>query len=304
MNIGIANQIEYVSISCKQRITDPDIVYPINFKDYYSNQELELKLKENNNPVEPIYTTIQIEDTFFQLDEQTIANVKIENINNPLSSPLDEIFKLIQPEIKKIKDKKKEEQKISIPITEDKSTFIGHNLDKQQRKNITQLLLKNSDIFATKFSELRKTNVVYHSINTGDSYPIKQRAYRASSIKQDHIQKEIEIMEKDSIIQKLESPWSFPVVLVKKKNRKLQFCVDFRKLNSTTKKDTYPLPRIDEILDNLGNAKWFTSLDLTSGYWQVEVKEEDKEKTTFITKFGLYEFNIMLFELCNAPSTF
>ena len=247
--------MEYVPISCKQQITDPDTVYPINFKDYYSNQELKLELEENNNPIEPIYTTIQIGDTFSQLDEQIVANIKIENINNPLSPPSDEIFKLIQPEIKEIKDKKKEDQKISIPITKDKLTFIEHNLDEQQRKNITQLLLKNSDIFATKFSELRKTNVVCHSINTGDSYPIKQRPYRASPIEQDYIQKEIEIMEKDGIIQKSKSSWSSLIVLVKKKNGKLRFCIDFRKLNSTTKKYNYPLPRIDEMLDNLENAK-------------------------------------------------
>ncbi|CAG8466715.1 10092_t:CDS:1 [Racocetra fulgida] len=111
-------------------------------------------------------------------------------------------------------------------------------------------------------------------------------------------------MEKEGIIQKSRSPWSSPIVLIKKKNKKLRFCVDYRKLNSITKKDTYLLPYIDEMLDNLEKAKWFISLDLTSGYWQVEVKEENKEKTAFITKFSLYEFNIMLFRLCNAPSTF
>ncbi|CAG8732398.1 15956_t:CDS:1, partial [Dentiscutata heterogama] len=88
------------------------------------------------------------------------------------------------------------------------------------------------------------------------------------------------------------------------KNGKLRFCVDFRKLNNVTKKDTYPLSRIDDMLNNLGNAQWFISLDLTSGYWQVKVKEEDKEKTAFITKYGLYKFNAMPFGLCNAPSTF
>jgi len=80
--------------------------------------------------------------------------------------------------------------------------------------------------------------------------------------------------------------------------------VDYRKLNNVTKKDRYPLPLINEIIDRLGGSKWFTSIDLASGYWQVEVAEEDKEKTAFITKYGLFEYNVMPFGLCNAPATF
>ena len=84
----------------------------------------------------------------------------------------------------------------------------------------------------------------------------------------------------------------------------MRFCVDYRKLNTVTKKDKYPLPLIDEIIDNLHGAQWFTSIDLASGYWQVELEEKDKEKSAFITKYGLYEYNIMPFGLCNAPATF
>ena len=94
------------------------------------------------------------------------------------------------------------------------------------------------------------------------------------------------------------------MVLVPKKDGTLRFCVDYRQLNSITTKDAYPLPRIDETLETLAGSVWFTTLDLISGYWQVEVKPEDREKTAFCTKDGLFEFKVMPFGLCNAPATF
>src|ERR1041384_8634744 len=96
MSIGITDQIEYIPISCKQRIEDPNTIYPINFKDYHSNQELELELEDDNKPTAPTYTTIQVGNTFAQFEEQLIANVKIENADNPLNPPPPDIFKLIQ----------------------------------------------------------------------------------------------------------------------------------------------------------------------------------------------------------------
>src|SRR3954465_13966274 len=111
------------------------------------------------------------------------------------------------------------------------------------------------------------------------------------------------MLEQD-IIKASQSPWASPIVLVKKKNGKTRFCVDYRKINKITKRDAYPLPRIDEILDSLENAQWFSSLNLASGYWLVEIREDDKEKTTFTTKFGIYEFNVISFRLANAPAIF
>ena len=107
-----------------------------------------------------------------------------------------------------------------------------------------------------------------------------------------------------NIITPSSSPWASPVVFVRKKDSSLRFCVDYHKVNVITRKDAYPLPRVDDTLDTLACCKWFTTLDLLSGYWQVEVDEKDREKTAFTTPDGLFEFTRMPFGLCNAPATF
>ncbi|GES92926.1 retroviral-like aspartic protease 1 [Rhizophagus clarus] len=110
--------------------------------------------------------------------------------------------------------------------------------------------------------------------------------------------------EDDEKQQEQLSQWTSPVVVVEKKNGKKRLCVDYRKLNKVTKRDCYPLPRIDDMLETLSGSQWFSSLDLASGLWQVELDQKDREKSTFITRFGTYEFTVMPFGLCNAPATF
>ena len=114
----------------------------------------------------------------------------------------------------------------------------------------------------------------------------------------------LEEMQENGVIQPSESPWASPIVLVRKKDGSHRFCVDYRRLNTLTKSDTYPLPRIDDLLDKLGGAKYFSTLDLASGFWQVRVHPASIEKTAFLTPHGLYEFRVMPFGLCNAPSVF
>ncbi|CAK1589142.1 unnamed protein product [Parnassius mnemosyne] len=109
----------------------------------------------------------------------------------------------------------------------------------------------------------------------------------------------IEGMVKDGVIEPLSSPWCLPVVLVKTKDGSMRFCVDYRRLNDVTKKDN-----LQELMDMLTGVKWFSTLDLKSGYWQVEIDPKGKEKTAFSTGKGLWQFKVMLFGLCNAPATF
>ena len=111
-------------------------------------------------------------------------------------------------------------------------------------------------------------------------------------------------MLRQRIIRPSFSPWAAPVVLVKKKSGDYRFCVDYRRLNTVTKRDVYPLPRMDDVFDRIAGAKYFSSLDLMSGYWQVPVAEADTCKTAFVTPDGLYEFVRLPFGLNNVPSTF
>eukprot|EP00794_Sanderia_malayensis_P003906 gene3906-biopygen3342 len=133
---------------------------------------------------------------------------------------------------------------------------------------------------------------------------LSAKGHTVPETKRKIIAQEVQKMLLSEVIQPSASPWSSPVVLIEKPNGEYRFCVDYRRLNAVTKKDAYPLPRIDETLDALGNAKVFTTIDLQSGFWQIPMKQEDREKTAFATHNGHYSFNVMPFGLANAPATF
>ena len=161
-----------------------------------------------------------------------------------------------------------------------------------------------TNIFALNDSELGCTHVVKHSINTGEQPPIRQHPRRIPFALRSKVDEMVDEMLERGVIQHSHSPWASPIVLVAKKDGTMRFCVDYRRLNAASKKDVHPLPRIDETLGSLANHQYFSTLDLASGYWQVGMDDTSQEKTTFITHSGLYEFRVMAFGLCNAPSTF
>ena len=181
----------------------------------------------------------------------------------------------------------------------EQSKIISNDLLKKYRNIFSSNLSKDGQIAITQ-----QTDLIEHTISTGDAKPLKQQAYKASRDDNEFIQKEIDAMLEKKIIRESTSDWSSPAILVSKKNSKKRMVFDFRKLNAVTQKDNYPLPLIKELFKHFKDAKYFSTIDLASGYYQIRVAEKDKRKTAFITKYGLYEFNAMPFGLCNAPATF
>lgn len=143
-----------------------------------------------------------------------------------------------------------------------------------------------------------------HTIDTGDTEPIRQRYYRMSPEKRKIITEQVDEMLSLDVIEPCESPWSSPVLVVGKKDGKSRFCLDSRKLNSVTKKDAYCIPYVAEILDNLRDARYLSSIDLSKAFWQIPIKKEDREKTAFyVPGRGTFLFKVTAFGLSNAPAT-
>ena len=178
------------------------------------------------------------------------------------------------------------------------------NLDDVEAQALACILVEYQDVFAQSDSDLGCMKGVKHRIDTGEAAPIKQRMRRTPIGFEGEEEKHLQKMLNDQIVRPSFSDWSSPPVLVRKRDNSVRWCVDFRRLNDVTKKDVFPLPRIEECLDSLAGSQFFSTLDMCSGYWQIEIQESDKPKTAFITKAGLFEHNRMAFGLCNAPATF
>ena len=178
------------------------------------------------------------------------------------------------------------------------------NLDDTQQRKLKLFLANNQGCFARP-GEVGRTNMGVHRIRLKDEKPIREPPRRIPMYKRQALEEEIKNLEEKGLIEKSNSPWSSQTVMVQKKDGSWRMCVDYRRLNEKTIKDAYPLTRIDENLDALEGAEWFSSLDLDMAYHQVPLAEEDKDKTAFATpRGGLYQFTTMPFGLCNAAGTF
>lgn len=182
---------------------------------------------------------------------------------------------------------------------------INKKLSTQQAMSIRALLSKHNNLFARSLKDLKMTNVVEHHIDLiPGTRPIVSRPYRMADIEKAAVETQIVEMLKYDIIRPSKSPFASPIVMVRKKDGKFRFCIDFRRLNKETIRDQYPLPKMDVILRQLSGQQFFSNVDLFSGFWQLGMAEDSKHKTAFVTHDSLYEFNRLPFGLTNAPSIF
>ena len=185
-------------------------------------------------------------------------------------------------------------------ILNDLGTKLSH-LPSVQRKELAEVITQYREVFQDVPS---KTNLIEHDVDVGDSAPIKQHPYRVSPMKKELLDKEVQYMLKNDIIEESQSNWSSPCILVPKHDGGFRFCTDFRKVNDKTKSDSFPIPRIADCIDQIGNAKFVSTFDMLKGYWQVPLTQHASEISAFVTPSGLYQYKVMPFGMKNAPATF
>lgn len=189
-----------------------------------------------------------------------------------------------------------------------KNSNVLSNLDEKlqhltgdQKNELSDLIKEYSCLFPDVPS---KTDVAFHDVDTGDSRPIKQHPYRVNPVKRELLSAEVKYMMQNEIIECSHSQWSSPCLLVPKPDNTYRFCTDFRKVNTVTKNDSYPIPRMDDCIDRVGNAKFVSKFDLLKGYWQVPLTERAKEVSAFVTPDGFYQYKVMPFGMTNSGATF
>ncbi|GJP78325.1 hypothetical protein CLOP_g8647, partial [Closterium sp. NIES-67] len=184
------------------------------------------------------------------------------------------------------------------------TNVVGAILGSTQKKQLSEMLTEFLPIFATKSDQIGLYPHLQLHIETGTKNPIAHKPYRAAPAEKELIEKEVKTLLDQGVIRPSHSPWAAPCLVIPKKDFGIRVVIDYRRLNAITKSaDRFPLPRIDEILDQLRGAQYFTILDIKSAYYNIAVAEQDIPKTAFVTPTGLYEFTRMPFGLKNAPAT-
>lgn len=191
------------------------------------------------------------------------------------------------------------------PVTKSSSTykdcFVDKSISSNEKEQLAQLMEKYAEIFSDIPG---KSKFIQHHIKLTTDNPIKIKPYPVPIHYQDKVNKEIEELEKLGIIQRSESNYSSPMVIIRKKIESIMICIDYRKLIAITITDAEPIPNVDELIVLMGKSNIFSKLDMTMGYYQEPMTKESKHFTAFSTNKGLYEFNYMPFGLVNASATF
>ena len=176
-----------------------------------------------------------------------------------------------------------------------------HHLEPSQQEQFKRLIHEYEHLFPDIPSQ---TDMIYHDVIIETDQPVKQHPYRMNPVKQQHLKDEVKYLLDNDFIEPSQSSYSSPCILVPKPDGSYRMCTDYRKVNSITKTDSFPIPRIDDCIDKVGNAKYVTKFDLLKGFWQVPLTDRAKEVSAFITPDGLFQYKVMPFGMKNSPATF
>ena len=174
-------------------------------------------------------------------------------------------------------------------------------LDQTQRDKLKMLILEYEHLFPDIPT---RTDQIYHDVDIEGSKPIKQHPYRMNPMKLQYLREEVQYLLDNDFIEPSQSDWSSPCILVPKPDGTFRMCTDYRKVNSVTITDSFPVPRMDDCIDNIGQAKYVTKFDFLKGFWQIPLTDRAKEISAFVTPVGLYQYKVMPFGMKNSPATF
>ncbi|CAB4005229.1 Retrovirus-related Pol poly from transposon, partial [Paramuricea clavata] len=217
----------------------------------------------------------------FQNGDKVLALLPVPG--NPLQASLSETTKLSNSDVLRNMDSK-----------------LSH-LQPSQRQDVLDLVNEYAQLFPDIPS---RTDMISHDVDIGDASPIKQHPYRLNPSKAKYLDQEIQYLLENDFIEHSQSSWSSPCILVPKPDGSYRMCTDYRKVNNLTKSDNFPIPRMDDCVDKIGNAKYVSKFDLLKGFWQIPLSERAKEVSAFVTPRGLYQYKVMPFGMRNSPATF
>ena len=185
-------------------------------------------------------------------------------------------------------------------VLQDLNSKLSH-LSQYQPQGLEHLLHEFEHLFP---NDPNRTDAICHDVDVGDATPVKQHPCRLNPTKQKYLHEEIQYLLKNDFIEPSKSNWSSPCLLVPKPDGTYRFCTDYRKVKNVTKSDSFPIPRVDDCIDRIGNAKYVTKFDLLKGFWQVPLTDRAKEISAFVTPDGLFQYKVTPFGMKNSPATF